>query len=318
MGLIPAIYGQMYKLLPDSSYYYYYGVSDGTSSWQYPDSWYYYYYKVNTEKDSVINNKTYINVGRYGITHNTSIDQLYGLAQQGNQLFLYDYYNEIEGLAMDFNLMVGDTVFNAVTGLLGQGVSGGGSIAYYHAVVVEKDSVLLSNGSYLHNLNLIGYEFDGYAYQWDITWTEQTIPLNGTNPFNSYPDNYTISGGMFDETLCTPDSLFDNLYSTYYHAGMLTCSDGDLGYTSSVDVQDLVDISIFPNPVTDCLIISTGNYSEEIMAKLYTIDGRLVKSTVLNKDSRTQIDFNNLESGFFLIELSINGNILETRRVVKS
>jgi len=61
--------------------------------------------------------------------------------------------------------------------------------------------------------------------------------------------------------------------------------------------------TVYPNPVTDFLYISENFSKEECNIRIFSLDGKLIKSTVTNKGV-TKIDIQELRSGMYILELN--------------
>jgi hypothetical protein len=81
-----------------------------------------------------------------------------------------------------------------------------------------------------------------------------------------------------------------------------------------LNVEETVNqfVTCYPNPAKNVLII-TNTLSEEISIAIYTLNGRLMQTTV-NHPGTTQIDISNLASGVYLLKSSTHHF---TQRVVK-
>lgn len=80
--------------------------------------------------------------------------------------------------------------------------------------------------------------------------------------------------------------------------------------TASVDDQNQLDISIYPNPTSDIVFIE-GNYSQ-LKVVVYDILGK----QVMNKPITNSIDISQLEKGVYILQLS-DGAKLTTKRIIK-
>ena len=99
----------------------------------------------------------------------------------------------------------------------------------------------------------------------------------------------------------------------------LTSSDGDQAIYSNqllaVEDQQLVDINIFPNPVTDILKLSTP-INELISIHIYNINGQNVANFENKTQGLNEINIAGLDSSiYFLIVRTDNG--LLTKRIIK-
>jgi len=81
--------------------------------------------------------------------------------------------------------------------------------------------------------------------------------------------------------------------------------------TASLDDQNQLDISIYPNPTSDIVYID-GNYSQ-LKVVMYDILGKLV----MNKSITNSIDISQLEKGVYILQLS-DGAKLTTQRIIKN
>jgi surface protein len=84
-----------------------------------------------------------------------------------------------------------------------------------------------------------------------------------------------------------------------------TCS------AASVDDQNQLDISIYPNPSSDIVYIE-GNYTQ-LKAVVYDIPGK----QVINKSITNHIDISQLDKGVYILQLS-HGGKLTTQRILKN
>ena len=80
--------------------------------------------------------------------------------------------------------------------------------------------------------------------------------------------------------------------------------------TASIDYQNQLDISVYPNPTSDIVYIE-GNYSQ-LKVVVYDILGK----QVMNKPITNSIDISQLEKGVYILQLS-DGAKLTTKRIIK-
>ena len=81
--------------------------------------------------------------------------------------------------------------------------------------------------------------------------------------------------------------------------------------TASVDDQNQLDISIYPNPTSDTVYID-GNYTQ-LKAVVYDVLGK----QVMNKSITNSIDISQLEKGVYILQL-FDGAKLTTQRMIKN
>lgn len=90
-----------------------------------------------------------------------------------------------------------------------------------------------------------------------------------------------------------------------YYRLKQTDIDGAFEYSQirSVVYNDNVDeIGVYPNPIKDILTVDLGNNIATI--QVFDLTGRLVTSTLNNKDSIQTIDFSNFENGVYILQIS--------------
>jgi len=81
----------------------------------------------------------------------------------------------------------------------------------------------------------------------------------------------------------------------------------------AVVANQIQKFTVFPNPFTDVVNIIGANEANTVSYNLYTIDGKLIKTGVLNN---TQITLDGLSKGMYLLQLSSEGRT-ETKKIVK-
>ena len=81
--------------------------------------------------------------------------------------------------------------------------------------------------------------------------------------------------------------------------------------TASVDDQNQLDISIYPNPTSDIVYID-GNYTQ-LKVIIYNVLGK----EILNKSITNSIDISHLDNGVYILQLS-DGVKLSTRKIIKN
>jgi surface protein len=81
--------------------------------------------------------------------------------------------------------------------------------------------------------------------------------------------------------------------------------------TASVDDQNQLDISIYPNPTSDIVYID-GNYTQ-LKVIIYNVLGK----EILNKSITNSIDISHLDNGVYILQLS-DGVKLTTQRIIKN
>ncbi len=81
--------------------------------------------------------------------------------------------------------------------------------------------------------------------------------------------------------------------------------------TASIDDQNQLDISIYPNPESDMVYID-GNYTQ-LKVVVYDILGK----QVMNKSITKSIDISQLKKGVYILQL-FDGAKVTTQRIIKN
>ena len=85
---------------------------------------------------------------------------------------------------------------------------------------------------------------------------------------------------------------------------------------SNSEEVKLNDIKVYPNPVTDNLIIETNNNLLGINAKIFSILGQEIKSVFLN-EQQNSIDVSNFQKGIYLVKIeTVDG--IKTFKIIKN
>ena len=84
-----------------------------------------------------------------------------------------------------------------------------------------------------------------------------------------------------------------------------------IGETMGVNDQNRVDISIFPNPTSDFVHITSNKPIEAV--SIYSAEGKLIQT--LNGNA-TQIDISSYPKGVYLVTIQ-SGKITKTQKVIK-
>jgi len=196
VALFNFTYGQDYQLIPDSCSFCFYSTSTGGNSW-YSNN-----YGIDPSSDTSLLGNSYIKLS------NIDYDfQPFAIRQEGNKLYGVIHDSTSEVLIMDFDANIGDTIFN----LYSEGYN-------YHARVSSKDSFLVNNGVYHHNMRLSGISiFNNGSWEpgsWGIKWNERGLCIAdivgfdwdyGGVLFNIPYDYYVISVSYLSPSYCTTD-----------------------------------------------------------------------------------------------------------------
>lgn len=148
---------------------------------------------------------------------------------------------------------------------------------------------------------------DGSCIGFDVELSELTIddPLITTTstimPTYEWSFNGTLIEGNGPELIPTENGTY--MVTVTNTEG---CSINASQFVQNVSLQEQIEeqISIYPNPATNVLIIKSENNILSTI-KLFSIEGKLLRNYNVNKPQLT-IEKNELSKGLYLIELEIN------------
>ena len=92
-------------------------------------------------------------------------------------------------------------------------------------------------------------------------------------------------------------------------------SGAELGGTLSTDEFELNKVVIYPNPVLERFKLSGIKSYENITTKVYDLTGKLLISKK-NQESEW-VEVSNLNSGFFIVKVTKEGNLVKTMKLLK-
>ena len=129
------------------------------------------------------------------------------------------------------------------------------------------------------------------------------------------------SGGNYDETSS------GSLSWTIGEATTETVSDGTNTLTQGFQQSNLtvteiknsnlenVNITLYPNPTTDLVILETNNITD-LDFKIYSTNGKLLKTEKVN-NTETQIFFTEYSSGIYFLTISNTKKQIKTFQIIK-
>lgn len=120
---------------------------------------------------------------------------------------------------------------------------------------------------------------------------------------------YAASG---DYTVC--------LTATNSAGSNTNCTSVDVVITSTEDLEKIVKVELFPNPVHETLNIRLeNNETESLRFQLTDVLGRTVKELQVNTNGLYQLDMNNLDVGmYYYIFVDKDGRIRNKGRLIKN
>lgn len=78
---------------------------------------------------------------------------------------------------------------------------------------------------------------------------------------------------------------------------------------------DAFDFEFFPNPAKNHVILNFRNISEDVNYRLFTIDGKLVKSKQIQNPAKELINLGNFRSGPYILQVE-SKDLRETRKLI--
>lgn len=163
------------------------------------------------------------------------------------------------------------------------------------------------------NGNNVGYAQWKYAGVEVNSWTKVTLNIIYYN--NETPDSvylsFTSSLNGFVKSTSDCDVHFLNAIGNELRVDKL-----ELLYISSLskEIEDLSEISFYPNPCKDELnLIFNSKQVEKLNYSIYDITGKRVKNDLV---PGSIINTSNLNSGFYILELNKNGYVVRNKFII--
>jgi surface protein len=146
-----------------------------------------------------------------------------------------------------------------------------------------------------------GSSFNQDISSWDVSQvTDMSYMFGGASSFNQNISSWCVTNIASEPSDFSTDSSLTE--SNMPDWG--TCP------TASVDDQNKLDISMYPNPASDVVYID-GNYSQ-LKVVVYDILGK----QVMNKPIKNTMNISQLEKGIYILQLS-DGTKQNTQRIIK-
>jgi len=76
-----------------------------------------------------------------------------------------------------------------------------------------------------------------------------------------------------------------------------------------------LELSVYPNPATNYLILKTENFSD-LKYELFDVQGKVVESKIVN-DNVTNIEMKFLPSTTYFLKISKNNQVVKTFKIIK-
>jgi hypothetical protein len=139
----------------------------------------------------------------------------------------------------------------------------------------------------------------------------------GSTIVNSYN---IINDLNLEANITIPSEIPPGTYNVFTNNSV----DGNLTLTNSfqiietvnIDNLDNVDITVYPNPTTNNLIVSS-NITENLQYTIFSINGKTIEKGNINSEI-TNLNTANLASGIYYIKLNNNKSNLQTFKIIKN
>ena len=119
----------------------------------------------------------------------------------------------------------------------------------------------------------------------------------------SFIDNNPPVNGYYQIRITTPNGCNPTKRGYSYVNSNTVDKTGKTVITAGVDELNQVTYSIFPNPASSKITITSSNSLIGKTIKLTTITGNVVKSIISTKDDQLEFDISDLSKGVYLIHI---------------
>ncbi len=95
--------------------------------------------------------------------------------------------------------------------------------------------------------------------------------------------------------------------------------DPELGIVDAEGVTTNLEITMFPNPVTNKFTISFDHpFQENFKAELYTIEGKLVKEGTVTNENEIEMDITDFNAGVYILKYYLNDTVVSSQQIIKN
>jgi hypothetical protein len=86
--------------------------------------------------------------------------------------------------------------------------------------------------------------------------------------------------------------------------------------TSIEDYQTDFEMNVYPNPVSEYIIIKIEKIKEDINFTIYTIEGKIIINNQL-KELETKLDIGGFAKGSYFLNITEQNKIIKTYKIIK-
>lgn len=167
-------------------------------------------------------------------------------------------------------------------------------------------------------------EYNGRTYKFGkLSGTSMSSPMTAGVVALLLQANPTLTSEEVKRCLiftATHDEFTEASGMTRFGHGKVNAYQAILGALYRAGTQEFVSSSnqytIFPNPASDVIFISTPNSTGKAEATLYDLNGRLLQHVALQQGV-TQLDLNNCPNGCYILRI-VNGDFVQTEKIIKA
>lgn len=84
-----------------------------------------------------------------------------------------------------------------------------------------------------------------------------------------------------------------------------------------INKQDVSQFTLYPNPVKNNLIVKSTNFAANLTIEIYDIQGKLLKSQILEFENQAVIDVSELYNGVYFLKIEDGHGLISTSKFVK-
>ncbi len=136
---------------------------------------------------------------------------------------------------------------------------------------------------------------------------QMTVSAGGEASGSGGTASYTVGQTAFSTHTGTSGSVAEGIQQPYEISVIIGLEKTDIN----------LEISAYPNPTIDRLILKTESASQPISFQLYDINGRLLESSLLIGEE-TYIDMSRLTPATYFLKIVSNKQELKSFKIIKS
>lgn len=138
---------------------------------------------------------------------------------------------------------------------------------------------------------------------------QETVPATGGDATGSGgSSSYTVGQVVYTTNFGTNGSSAQGVQQPY-----------EISTTIGLDVVEInLELTAFPNPTTNNLSLSVGNYNNENLTyQLYDMQGKLLKSNQV-ESSKTTINMEELPISSYMLNVLENNSLIKSFKILKN